>query len=191
VDTHPHLVFLALEYLPPQCDLSYLLTLPTFCYTPSPPQCLPRSCPSSTPLPLPCLAICLSSPSPVNQPPTPATYLATLSSTCRHCCRRLPHCPHFPWAHFGIPKGEYSDFKHVIQLTTQIFCEQSNDPRSNSDPCTYILQYHICFADAHSPIYNLCAVFNSTVGPSPLLAALLAAPKCQWAHYKGTLHTHR
>ena len=106
----------------------------------------------------------------------------------RHCCHRLPCCPHFPWAHFGIPKGEYDDFKCVVvvQLTTQKFCEQCNDPRSNSDSRTYILQYRMHFADACSPIYSLHAVSNSSVGPSPLLTTFLAAPTHQWPH---SLHT--
>jgi len=91
---------------------------------------------------------------------------------CHHCCHchcRLPCCPHFPWTHFSIPKGEYDDFKHVVvvQLTTQKFCEQCNDPRSNSDPRMYILQYRMHFANACSPIYSLHTVSNSSVGPSP------------------------
>jgi len=112
---------------------------------------------------------------------------------CCHCCCCLPHCPHFPWTHFGIPKGEYDDFKHVVvvQLTTQKFCEQCNDPRSNSDPRTYILQYRMRFADACSPIYSLHTVSNSSVGPSPPPHAFLTASTCQWAHYQGPLHTHR
>jgi len=67
------------------------------------------------------------------QPATHAGhFLAALSSTqhvffgpcrhCRHCHHCLPSCPHFPWAHFGIPKGEYDDFKCVVivQLTSKI-----------------------------------------------------------------------
>jgi len=78
-------------------------------------------------------------------------------------------CPHFPWMHFSIPKGEYDDFRRVVvvQLTTQKLCEQCNDPRSNSDPGTYILQYRMRFADACSPIYSPHTVANSSVGPSP------------------------
>jgi len=86
-----------------------------------------------------------------------------------HCRCCLPRCPHFPWTHFGMPKGEYDDFRHVviIQLTTQKFCEQCNDPRSNSDPRTYILQYHMHFAHACSPIYSLHMVSNSSISPPP------------------------
>jgi len=145
--------------------------------SPSAPRRLPRSRLSSTPPPPSRLAICPSSPSPVNWPPMPATCPAALSSTQhlfwttrRHCCRCLPRCPHFPWAHpqhFSIPKGEYDNSKRVIQLTTQNFCEQCNDPRSDSVPRTCILQYHIRFSDARSPTYNLRAVFNGAVGPSP------------------------
>jgi len=120
-----------------------------------------RSRPSSTPPPLHRLAICPSLPPPVNQPPMPAFFWIVLSLS--PLLSLPPRCPHFPWAHsqhFGIPKGEYNDFKRVVQLTTQKFCEQCNDPRNNSDPRTYILQYRICFADAHSPTYNLSAVFD-------------------------------
>jgi len=77
----------------------------------------------------------------------------------RHCCRRLPRCPHFPWAHSQQPKGEYHRSKRVIQLTTRKFCDPCNNPGSDSVPRKCIRQYCIrsLMLVAQPTIYAQCS----------------------------------